>query len=68
MISKTQSEEIRGNVKTVVCADITRGYPIQRMVKLAGEIGYETHRKQKLTLNSVWSIAPPYGTIPIGTF
>lgn len=38
------------------------------MVKLAGEIGYETHRKQKLTLNSVWSIAPPYGTIPIGTF
>lgn len=31
---KTQSKGIRGNVKTGVCADISRGYPIQRIVNL----------------------------------
>lgn len=53
MISKTQSEEIRGNVKTVVCADITRCYPIQRMGKLAEEIGFET--RKKITLQRFWN-------------
>lgn len=53
MISKTQSEGIRGNVKTVVCADITRGYPIQRMVKFAEEIGFET--RKKITLKRFWN-------------
>lgn len=55
MISKTQSEEIhvRGNVKTVVFADITRCYPIQRMGKLAEEIGFET--RKKITLKRFWN-------------
>lgn len=38
----------------VVCADITCGYPIQRMLKLAGEIGLETHGK----LLTVFGVLP----------